>query len=56
MHKHPGGRLEVEATDRFATDEAVFRPSLAALAGVKITKVILPGFDTAKAPKWCEAY
>ncbi|MDM0025751.1 hypothetical protein [Variovorax saccharolyticus] len=51
-----GGTFEIEITDQFATDEAVFRSKFPPLADAKITKAILPGFDRAKAQKWWEAH
>jgi hypothetical protein len=51
-----GGTFEVEITDEFATDEGAFRSKFPALAGVKITKAILPSFDRAKAQQWWEAH
>lgn len=49
------GTFDVEVTDEFATDEAVFRARFPALTGVNIQKAILPAFDRAKAQKWWEA-
>lgn len=51
-----GGTFEVEISDQFATDEAMFRAKFPALAGVKIIKAVLPGFDREKAQKWWEAH
>jgi hypothetical protein len=51
-----GGTFDVEITDEFATDEAVFRSKFPALAGVTIQKAILPVFDRAKAQLWWEAH
>jgi hypothetical protein len=48
--------LDVEITDEFATDEGAFRSKFPALAGVTITKAILPAFDRAKAQQWWEAH
>jgi len=45
------GSFDVEITDEFATDEALFRSRFPALAGVAIQKAILPAFDRAKAQK-----
>ena len=51
-----GGTFDVEISDQFATDEAIFRAKFPALTGVKITKAILPSFDRDKAQKWWEAH
>ena len=51
-----GGTFDIQITDDFATDEAVFRSKFPALAGVKIQKAILPDFDRAKAQAWWEAH
>jgi hypothetical protein len=51
-----GGTFDVEITDQFAIDEAVFRSKFPALANVEITKAILPGFDRNKAQQWWEAH
>ena len=48
------GSFDVEFMDEFAKDEALFRASFPALAGVTITKSILPQFDRAKAQKHWE--
>jgi hypothetical protein len=50
------GTFDVEITDEFATDEAVFRSKFPALAATPIQKAILPGFDRAKAQQWWEAH
>lgn len=50
------GTFDVEITDEFATDEAVFRSKFPALAEAPIHKAILPGFDRAKAQQWWEAH
>ena len=49
-----GGTFDVEITDEFAADEAVFRSKFPALAGVTIKKTILPAFDRTKAQQWWE--
>jgi len=51
-----GGTFDVEVTDAFATDEALFRSKFPALAGVTIKKAILPPFDRAKAQQWWETH
>jgi len=51
-----GGTFDVEITDEFATDEAVFRSKFPALTGVAIQKAILPAFDRVKAQQWWEAH
>lgn len=51
-----GGTFDVEITDQFATDEAVFRSKFPALAGARITKAILPSFDRDKAQQWWESH
>lgn len=51
-----GGTFDVEITDEFAADEAVFRSKFPALAGVTIKKTILPAFDRAKAQQWWETH
>lgn len=51
-----GGTFDVEITDQFATDEALFRSKFPALATVKITKAILPSFDRKKAQQWWESH
>lgn len=47
-----GGTFDIEISDRFASDEAVFRSKFPALAGVPIQKAVLPPFDRAKAQQW----
>lgn len=49
------GTFDVEISDRFATDEAVFRAKFPALNGVAIQKALLPAFDRAKAQQWWAA-
>ncbi len=49
-----GGTFDIEISDRFATDEAMFRAKFPALKGVDIQKAILPPFDRAVAQKWWE--
>lgn len=51
-----GGTFDIEITDQFAVDEAVFRLKSLALAGAKIAKAILPSFDRNKAQLWWEAH
>jgi hypothetical protein len=51
-----GGTFDVEITDQFATDEALFRSKFPALATAKITKAILPSFDRQKAQQWWESH
>lgn len=51
-----GGTFDIEITDQFASEEAVFRSRFPALAKVKITKAILAGFDRVNAQKWWEAH
>ena len=51
-----GGTFDVEITDQFAKEEALFRSKFPALSGVKIQKTILPAFDRAKAQQWWEAH
>jgi hypothetical protein len=51
-----GGTFDVEITDQFAVDEAMFRSKFPALAAAKITKAILPSFDRAKAQQWWESH
>lgn len=50
------GTFDVEITDDFATDEAVFRSKFPALAAIPIQKTILPAFDRAKAQQWWETH
>jgi hypothetical protein len=50
-----GGTFDIEISDRFSTDEAIFRSKFPALKGVEIKKSILPPFDRAVAQKWWEA-
>jgi len=50
-----GGTFDVEISDQFATDEAIFRSKFPALAGVTIQKAVLPAFDRAKAQQWWAA-
>jgi len=49
-----GGTFDVEISDQFATDEALFRDKFVALKDIEIRKAILPPFDRAKAQKWWE--
>lgn len=49
------GTFDVEISDRFATDEAVFRAKFPALNGVAIQKAVLPAFDRVKAQQWWAA-
>jgi len=51
-----GGTFDVAITDEFAVDEPAFRAKFPALAGVPITKAVLPAFDRAKAQKWWELH
>lgn len=51
-----GGTFDVVITDEFATDEAAFRSKFPALAGITISKAVLPAFDRAKAQKWWESH
>lgn len=51
-----GGTFDIEITDEFATDEALFRSKFPALAGIAIQKAILPSFDRVKAQQWWEAH
>lgn len=51
-----GGTFDIEITDEFASDEALFRSKFPALANVKIQKTILPAFDRAKAQAWWDAH
>jgi len=51
-----GGTWDVEVTDGFATDEALFRSQFPALKDANIQKQILPAFDRAEAQKWWEAH
>lgn len=51
-----GGTFDVEITDQFASDEALFRSKFPALATAKITKAILPSFDRKKAQQWWESH
>lgn len=50
------GTFDVEITDDFAADEAVFRSKFPALATASIQKAILPAFDRAKAQQWWDAH
>ncbi len=50
------GTFDINITDQFATDEALFRARFPQLAGVTIQKAILPQFDRAKAQAWWEAH
>ncbi len=50
-----GGTFDIDITDDFDKDEALFRAKFPALAGVKVTKAILPAFDRAKAQAWWQA-
>lgn len=51
-----GGTFDIEITDEFEKDEALFRTKFPALKGVTITKDILPAFDRAKAQAWWQAH
>lgn len=51
-----GGTFDVEISDQFATDEALFRSKFPALNGVTIQKAILPKFDRVAAQQWWEAH
>lgn len=51
-----GGTFDVEISDRFAVDEAMFRAAFPALQGVQIQKAVLPPFDRAAAQRWWEAH
>lgn len=51
-----GGTFDVEISDQFSTDEALFRSKFPALADAKITKAILPVFDRSKAQQWWESH
>jgi hypothetical protein len=51
-----GGTFDIEIVDDLAKDEALFRSKFPALAGVKITKALLPAFDRAKAQAWWQAH
>lgn len=50
-----GGTFDIEISDRFASDEAVFRSKFPALNGVTIQKTLLPAFDRVKAQQWWAA-
>ena len=50
------GTFDVEITDDFNKDEAIFRETFPSLAGITIQKAILPPFDRAKAQQWWEAH
>lgn len=51
-----GGTFDIDITDNLDKDEALFRAKFPALAGLKITKAVLPAFDRAKAQAWWEAH
>jgi hypothetical protein len=51
-----GGTFDIEVSDRFASDEAIFRTKFPALKGVEIRKSVLPPFDRAFAQQWWEAH
>jgi len=51
-----GGTFDIEITDEFEKDEALFRAKFPALKGVTINKDILPAFDRAKAHAWWQAH
>jgi hypothetical protein len=51
-----GGTFDIEITDNFVVDEALFRSKFPALVGVTIKKAILPAFDRAKAQQWWEIH
>ena len=51
-----GGTFNVAITDELAVDEPAFRAKFPALAGVSITKAVLPAFDRAKAQQWWELH
>ena len=51
-----GGTFDIAITDELAVDEPAFRAKFPALAGVTITKAILPAFDRAKAQQWWELH
>ncbi len=49
------GTFDIEITDQWSTDEAVFRSKFPALTGVAIQKAVLPAFDRTKAQQWWES-
>ena len=51
-----GGTFDVEISNAFATDEALFRTKFPALAKAEIRQAVLPAFDRAKAQQWWEAH
>ncbi len=51
-----GGTFDIEISDRWNKDEAIFRERFPALAKVQIKKAILPPFDREKAQKWWEEH
>ncbi len=50
-----GGTFDIQITDRWTTDEALFRARFPALAGVVVKKAVLPAFDRSKAQRLWEA-
>ena len=51
-----GGSFDVEVSDRYATDEPLFRSQFPALKEAAISKAVLAPFDRAKVQKWWEAH
>lgn len=46
-----GGTFDIQVTDRWATDEALFRAKFPALAGIVVKPAVLPAFDRAAAQR-----
>ena len=51
-----GGSFDVEVSDRFATDEAMFRTRFPALKNAEISKTVLRPFSRAAAQKWWDQH
>ncbi len=51
-----GGSFDIDISDQWETDEAVFIAKFPALKGVTVTKAIMPPFDRAKAQEWWEKH
>jgi hypothetical protein len=51
-----GGTFDVEISDRWVSDEAIFRDSFSQLGAATVQKSILPPFDRAQAQEWWEKH
>lgn len=51
-----GGSFDITVSDRWATDESVFRTRFPAMAELPVTVAVLPPFDRAKAQKFWESH